>query len=62
MPANSGLNSSTFRSITAKARILRPVLVGIFGVGTLRLVGQRALVHFFEGVADVLEEDQAEDE
>ena len=38
------------------------VLVGVFGVGALRLLGFELGVLGLEGVGDVLEEDQAEDD
>jgi hypothetical protein len=40
----------------------RPVLVRILGVGTLVLLGLKRRMLRLEGVGDVLEEDQAEDD
>ena len=42
--------------------VLRAVLVGVLGVGALRLLGFELRVLLLEGVGDVLEEDQAEDD
>ena len=39
----------------------RAVLVGVFGVGALRLLGYELGVMLLESVGDVLEKDQAED-
>jgi hypothetical protein len=38
------------------------VLVRVLGVGALRFLGNEHGVQFLEGVGDVLEEDQAEDD
>ena len=38
------------------------VLVRVLGVGALRLFGHEPRVQLLEGVGDVLEEDQAEDD
>jgi len=40
----------------------RTVLVRVFGIGTLRLLGDELGVLLLEGVGDVLQEDQAEDD
>ena len=42
--------------------VLGAVLVGVLGVGALRLLGHELRVLLLEGVGDVLEEDQAEDD
>ena len=57
-----GLETAPARLHRHPEDVLGPVLVGVLRIGALVLLGLEPNVHLLEGVGDVLEEDQPEDD